>query len=165
VLLVPPDTAALPDQIRTVLVPLMGHNHVEQQVGPVAIGFSHTNAMLMLISIISGSAVRTENRETAGAAPDTKAEEAINLTFRLQLLNVASSLRRDGIRSTWEVRYGDEVEEIIRAAETTSADIIAFSRRGVAAQQFPQFSGTVLTIARKASIPVLVLPVNTRKNA
>jgi nucleotide-binding universal stress UspA family protein len=73
---------------------------------------------------------------TALLAPDYRSEIDVSVEdetrdlARSYLGDIVRGLRAEEVRVTWEVRIGRPADEIIRAAQTTDADLIVKSTHG-----------------------------------
>lgn len=79
-------------------------------------------------------------------------------TGRYYLDQLARRIRADGIRSIWEVRFGKPADEILRAAETTEADLIVMAthdRHGIRRLALGSVTSEVL---QRAKMPILTIP-------
>ncbi len=79
-------------------------------------------------------------------------------TGRYYLDRLAREIRSKGIRSIWEVRFGKPADEILRAAETTGADLIVMAthdRHGIRRLALGSVTSEVL---QRGKVPVLAIP-------
>ncbi len=77
---------------------------------------------------------------------------------RAYLDRLAGEIRADGTRVVWEVRFGKPADEILRAAETTAADLIVMSthdRTGIRRLALGSVTNEVL---HRGTIPILAIP-------
>lgn len=77
---------------------------------------------------------------------------------RSYLDEVATSLRGQGIRVIWEVRAGIPGDEVVRAAETSAADLILMCTHGRGGIRRWVLGSVTDTVLRTGSIPLLVIP-------
>lgn len=77
------------------------------------------------------------------------------------LNGIATTLRRQGIRVSWEVRAGAPGEEIVRAAETSAADLIVMCSHGRGGIRRWVLGSVTDTVLRTGSTPLLVIPARS----
>lgn len=81
---------------------------------------------------------------------------------RSYLDGIVGELRDRGARAVWEVRVGRPVDEIIRAAETTAADLVIMSTHGRGGIQRWAFGSVTDEVLRSGVAPVMVIPPGMR---
>jgi nucleotide-binding universal stress UspA family protein len=77
---------------------------------------------------------------------------------RAYLDRLAGGIRADGTRVVWEVRFGKPADEILRAADTTAADLIVMSthdRTGIRRLALGSVTNEVL---HRGTTPILAIP-------
>lgn len=77
---------------------------------------------------------------------------------RLYLDEVVRQARERGVRVVWEARVGRPADEIVRAAETTAADLVMMSTHGRGGFRRWAFGSVTDEVVRASPVPVLVLP-------
>ncbi len=119
---------------------------------------SQSDATIGLVSVID------VNQVAAYAGIERQSEllasiedEARDLA-RSYLDEQVRQLRSEGVRSTWEVRLGRPADEIIRAAETTAADLIVMSTHRRAGIRRWAFGSVTDDVVQRGNTPVLVVP-------
>jgi nucleotide-binding universal stress UspA family protein len=71
---------------------------------------------------------------------------------------VAETGRAQGVRVVWEVRSGKPADEIIRAAETTGADLIVLSTHGRGGVRRLALGSVTNEVLHRGTTPILALP-------
>ena len=84
--------------------------------------------------------------------------EQVRDEARLYMDEVVKQARDRGVRVLWEVRVGRPADEIIRAAETTAADLVLMSTHGRGGIRRWAFGSVTDEVLRASPVPVLVLP-------
>ena len=84
--------------------------------------------------------------------PETRAREA-----KEYLATQAASLRTRGVQVSWEVRRGRPAEEILDAARTSGADLIAMSTHGRSGLGRLLFGSVAEQVLRHATVPVFLM--------
>ncbi|MEX2314983.1 MAG: universal stress protein [Thermomicrobiales bacterium] len=77
---------------------------------------------------------------------------------RSYLERVAEGIRSQGISVRWEVRFGKPADEIVRAAETTEADLIVMTTHGRGGVRRLAFGSVANEVLHRGTIPILMLP-------
>jgi nucleotide-binding universal stress UspA family protein len=92
------------------------------------------------------------------ALPDTPARrERLYEQTRVRLSQLANTLRLSGVETTVEVRFGDAVEEIVKAAVDYGADLVVIGSQGRSAMQQLLAGGVSDQVIRRAPCPVLAV--------
>ncbi len=147
---------------RRLLVALDGSELAERSLPP-AMQLARTyDAGIHLVRVVNASfsPYLGPSFELSPAEPALLAELADQMheDARAYLDEVATSLRRQGIRVSWEVRAGTPGEEIVRAAETSAADLILMCTHGRGGVRRWVLGSVTDTVLRTGSIPLLVIP-------
>lgn len=77
---------------------------------------------------------------------------------RAYLDRVATRLRADGARVTWEVRVGRAADEIIRVAETIEPDLVVMSSHGRGGVRRWALGSVAEEVLHRGTMPVVVVP-------
>lgn len=144
--------------IRRIIVPLDGSKLAEHALPRATELALHADATISLVQVLdlpSGAAYGE-----FGLAPDMDfdAVEQSRDDARSYLDSVASLLRSNCVRATWEVRVGGTVREIARAATTTGADLIVMSTHGRTGLQRIALGSVTLEVVKSGVTPVLIVP-------
>lgn len=147
---------------RHLLLALDGSRLAEQSLSP-AIRLARTyGAEVHLVRVVNASfsPYLGPGFDLAPAEPALLAELADQMheEARGYLDEVATSLRKQGIRVSWEVRAGIPGEEIVRAAETSAADLILMCTHGRSGVRRWVLGSVTDTVLRTGSVPLLVIP-------
>ncbi|HEX5165880.1 MAG TPA: universal stress protein [Thermomicrobiales bacterium] len=150
-------------RLESILVPLDASNFSETAL-PVAADLARrTGATLGLTHVCEpfwvspGVASIPELAQINAARMSDVERESLN-DARAYLDRVAGYLRSEGIRVVWEVRFGRPADEIMRAAETTGADLVVMAthdRRGLQRLALGSVTNEVL---QHGPTPVLTIP-------
>lgn len=81
---------------------------------------------------------------------------------RAYLDGIGKRLRDEGVRVVWEVRLGRPADEIVRAAETTGADLVVMSTHGRSGIRRWAFGSVTEEVMRSGVTSVLVIPPAVR---
>jgi nucleotide-binding universal stress UspA family protein len=149
--------------ILNLLVPLDG-SELAEQIIPLAEKLTkHGGATLHLVRVVeplltgayatfAAEAVYLNDEQVDDLEQELQAEA------RAHLDAVASALRARGARVVWEVRSGKAADEIIRAAETSNADLILMSSHGRGGIRRWAFGSIANEVIHRGVAPVLVMP-------
>ena len=85
-------------------------------------------------------------------------EDQLQAEARAYLDATAKALRDRGLRVGWEVRAGRPADEIIRAAETTSADLIVLSTHGRGGLKRFALGSVTNEVLHRGVTPVFAVP-------
>lgn len=155
------------DRVRHVLVPLDG-SPVAEAALPLGLAIARaTGATLGLVRVAEVYSMAPFARLGGSIAPvdDELLEELIEHVrdeARAYLDAVVEEHRAPDIHIVWEVRVGRPAEEIIRAAQTTGADLIVMSTHGRGGLQRWAFGSVTDEVLRSRAAPVLVVPPGVR---
>ncbi len=144
--------------LNSIIVPL-DSSPLSEKALPWALKLAQrTGATIGLISVID------VNQVAAYAGIDSQEElltglesEARDLA-RSYLDEMVHQLRAEGARVTWEVRLGRPADEIIRAADTTAADLIIMSTHGRSGIRRWAFGSVSDDVLQRGDTPVLIVP-------
>lgn len=147
---------------RHLLVAFDGSDLAERSLPP-AIRLAQTyGAEVHLVRVVNASfsPYLGQGFELSAAEPALLAELADQMheEARSYLDEVATALRRQGIRVSWEVRAGVPGEEIVRAAETSAADLILMCSHGRGGVRRWVLGSVTDTVMRTGLTPLLVIP-------
>jgi nucleotide-binding universal stress UspA family protein len=81
------------------------------------------------------------------------------------LAPIAAGLRARGVETTWEIRTGRPEEEILAAARTAGADLIAMSTHGRSGLGRLLFGSVAEQVLRHAEMPVFLMRHGARRAA
>lgn len=141
-----------------IVVPLDSSPLSEQAI-PWAIKLGkRTDATIVLVSVIDVNQIAAYAGIDRQSDLLTSLEDEARDIARSYLNEAVKRLRSEGVRVTWEVRLGRPADEIIRAAETTAADLVLMSthrRTGIRRWAFGSVTDDVL---QRGDSPVLVVP-------
>lgn len=149
--------------LHTLLVPLDTSSFSETAL-PVAVDLARRlDATIGLVHVCEpfwvspyASAVPELSGVNDDRASDVERECLTN--GRAYLDRLAGDIRADGTRVVWEVRFGKPADEILRAAETTAADLIVMSthdRTGIRRLALGSVTNEVL---HRGTTPILAIP-------
>lgn len=151
------------DRLRHVLVPLDGSPLAEAAL-PLAVEIARaTGATLGLVRVADVNPT-SPLAGLAGplVAPDDELfwemTEQLRDEARAYLDSVVQGLRGSGVRVGWEVRLGRPADELIRAAQTTGADLIVMSTHGRGGVERWAFGSVTDEVLRSRATSVLVVP-------
>jgi nucleotide-binding universal stress UspA family protein len=120
--------------LHNILVPIDGSELSEMGLAMAVDLAEHSGAAITMVRVVEpiwASAYGAFAEASILASPQIlEIEEQLQADARAYLDRIANDLRERGLRVGWEVRGGRPADEIIRAAETTSADIIVISTHG-----------------------------------
>jgi nucleotide-binding universal stress UspA family protein len=150
-------------QFRSILVPLDASSYSETAL-PVAVDLARrTGATLGLVHVCEpfwvapGMASIPELAQVNAARMSDIERESLN-EARIYLDRRAGELREEGIRVVWEVRFGRPADEIMRAAETTGADLIAMATHDRRGFQRLRLGSVTTAVIQHGPTPVLTIP-------
>ena len=147
---------------RHLLLALDGSELAEQSLSPAIRLAKAYGAEIHLVRVVNASfsPYLASSFDLSPAEPVLLAELADQMhdEARGYLDEVATSLRRQGIRVSWEVRADIPGDEIVRAAETSAADLIVMSSHGRGGIRRLVLGSVTDTVLRTGSIPLLVIP-------
>ena len=81
------------------------------------------------------------------------------------LAPIAAGLRARGVETSWEIRMGRPDDEILAAARTMHADLIAMSTHGRSGFGRLLFGSVAEQVLRQADVPVFLMRQNGRRAA
>lgn len=155
------------DRMRHVLVPLDG-SPLSEAALPLGLAIARaTGATLGLVRVAEvysmapfaglGGSITPVDGDLFWELTEQVRDEA-----RAYLDAVVEEHRAPDVRIVWEVRVGRPAEEIIRAAQTTGADLIVMSTHGRGGLQRWAFGSVTDEVLRSRAAPVLVVPPGVR---
>lgn len=154
---------------RRLLVPLDGSVRAEAAL-PLAARLGREGAAIALVRVIppqlpwAADWVDDDPTQSDPGQLDRMVDEA-RLEARSSLAGVARDLRRRGLSVTWEVRLGRPGDEIVRAAETTGADLVLMATTGAHGSRRWSFGSVTDEVLRRSRGAVLVVPPRTQPEA
>jgi nucleotide-binding universal stress UspA family protein len=163
VVLVRDDGKRSPNGLRNLLVPLDGSELAEAML-PLAVEMARdSGAALHLIRVVepfwtgqyvayAPEAVYLSSEQIAELEAEAQAEA------RTYLDDTATGLRSQDIRVVWEVRVGKPADEIVRAAQTTDADLILMSSHGRGGLRRWAFGSVANEVLHRGIVPVMIMP-------
>jgi nucleotide-binding universal stress UspA family protein len=149
--------------LRNLLVPLDGSELAEAML-PLAVELArNSGAALHLVRIVepfwtgqyiayAPEAVYLNSEQIGELEAEAQAEA------RTYLDDTATGLRAQDIRVVWEVRVGKPADEIVRAAQTTDADLILMSSHGRGGLRRWAFGSVANEVLHRGVVPVMILP-------
>lgn len=152
--------------MRNLLIPLDGSELAETML-PIGVEMARrSGAALHLVRVVepfwagqyvayAPEAVYLSSEQIAELEAETQAEA------RAYLDQIATDLRAKDIRVVWEVRVGKPADEIVRAAETTDADLVLMSSHGRGGLRRWAFGSVANEVLHRGVVPVLVVPQRT----
>jgi nucleotide-binding universal stress UspA family protein len=150
-------------QLQSILVPLDASSFSETAL-PVAVDLARrTGATLGLVHVCEpfwvapGLASIPELAQVNAARMSDIERESLN-DARVYLDQRAGDLRAEGIRVVWEVRFGRPADEIMRAAETTGADLIVMATHDRRGLQRLRLGSVTTEVIQHGPTPVLTIP-------
>jgi nucleotide-binding universal stress UspA family protein len=148
--------------IRRVLVPVDGSRLAEgippfilEIAGPLDLEV----VLVRVVQPISPQAIEGTHHFTVDDVP-TRLSEA-----REYLSPMAADVRRQGVRATTDVRYGEPVMQVVAAARDSEADLIAMTTHGRSGFGRLLFGSVAEAVLREAKIPVLMMRLTEREVA
>jgi nucleotide-binding universal stress UspA family protein len=149
--------------LRKLLVPLDGSGLAEA-VLPLALDIARdTDAGLHLVRVVEPFWTNPRLAHGGAAAYFTvdqvaEYDQATSSEARAYLGKISEQLTADGVRPSWEVRYGKPAETIAAAAAQLEADLILMSSHGLGGIRRWAFGSVTNEVVQRATTPVLVLP-------
>ncbi len=149
-------------ELNEILVPLDGSDLASSAL-PFAVAVAGDQGRLCLIRIVQPP---DERARTAALSPSSfrdpelphdVAAVAID-EARGFLLRTATRLRQQGTSVSWEVRFGDPSNEILRASETAGAELIVMATHGWGGLRRWAFGSVTDAVIQHGSTPILVVP-------
>jgi len=155
------------DRMRHVLVPLDGSPLAEAALSLGMAIARATGATLGLVRVAEVYSLAPYAGLSGTVIPvndDLLAEwtEQVRDEARAYLDAIVEEHRTPDTHIVWEVRVGRPAEEIIRAAQTTGADLIVMSTHGRGGLQRWAFGSVTDEVLRSRTVPVLVVPPGVR---
>jgi nucleotide-binding universal stress UspA family protein len=149
--------------LHSLLVPLDGSLFSEEAM-PIAIDLARKcDASIGLVHICdpfwvstSSFAAQDQPDEREGGLADVDRQALA--AGRSYLERVAEDVRSQGISVHWEVRFGKPADEIVRAAETTEADLIVMATHGRGGIRRLPIGSVANEVLHRGTIPILVIP-------
>jgi nucleotide-binding universal stress UspA family protein len=131
-------------------------------------GSASSEAMLRFVLDIAGPLdmkvllLRVVEPLTPVTAPDIYAAPLEDVEGRRRdaeeyLAPVAAALRARGVETAWMVRRGRPADEILAAAEESSADLIAMATHGRTGVGRLLFGSVAEAVLRRATVPVFLM--------
>ncbi len=153
------ETMRVPRQtLSSIIVPL-DSSPLSERALPWAVKLaSQTDSTIGLVSVIDVNQVAAYGGIERQSDLLISIEDEARDLARSYLDERVKQLRSEGVRSTWEVRLGRPADEIIRAAETTAADLIIMSTHRRAGIRRWAFGSVTDDVVQRGSAPVLVVP-------
>ncbi len=148
-----------PRQTLNFIVVPLDSSPLSERALPWAVKLARTaDATIGLVSVIDVNQVAAyagiERQEDLLESLEGEARD-LALSY---LDDVVKQIRSQGVRVTWEVRLGRPADEIIRAAETTAADLIVMSTHGRGGIRRWAFGSVTDDVLQRGDTPVLVVP-------
>lgn len=156
-------TPASPPTIRNIVVALDGSKFAESSL-PLAVEIAReSGAILALVRVVEPVALHSVATYPAGASyvpyeELIQLEEQILADARAYLDRIAQEIRAQGVRVVWELRTGRPADEILRMAETTSADLLLTTTHSRGGLQRLALGSVTSDLIRKGNVPVLNVP-------
>ena len=150
--------------LRTILVPLDDSRFSESALPLAADLARQLDATLSLVQVCEPfwSAPSAASIPDAMYVTDMNLSELEreNLTGARRYLDlVATERRAQGVRVIWEVRTGKAADEILRATETTDADLIVMATHGRSGIRRWAFGSVTNELLHRGTTPILAIPV------
>ncbi|HVX30918.1 MAG TPA: universal stress protein [Nitrolancea sp.] len=161
VVLVRGEAATPAEFIQRLILPLDGSLLAEQALPQAAELARETDATISLVQVID---LPPETVYADFGPPPGMVYESVERAredARSYLNTMANRLRRNGIRTTWEVRVGAAATEITRAATTTGAGLIVMSTHGRTGLRRIALGSVALEVVRSGTTPVMIVPATS----
>jgi nucleotide-binding universal stress UspA family protein len=153
--------------LKSILVPLDGSELSEDALAVASDLASRIDATITLVRVVEPIWASTYGAfaEASALASQqiTEVEQQLQIEARGHLDKIANSLRERGMRVGWEVRSGRAADEIIRAAETMSADIIVISTHGRGGLRRFALGSVTNEVIHRGVTPILAIPPRARE--
>ncbi|HUG14305.1 MAG TPA: universal stress protein [Thermomicrobiales bacterium] len=154
--------AAEKSTLNSLLVPLDGSELAGQALALAAELGARVDATLTLVRVVEPiwSTTYGAFAEASMLASQQiiEVEQQLQAEARADLDRIATGLRERGLRVGWEVRAGRPADEIVRAAETTSADLIVISTHGRGGLRRFALGSVTSEIMHRGVTPILAIP-------
>lgn len=154
---------SIPPTMKSIVVALDGSTFAESSL-PLAVDIARrSGAMLALVRVVEPVALHSLDTYVPGASyipyeELIQLEEQILADARAYLDGTAQNIRKRGVRVVWELRTGQPASEILRMAETTSADLLVTTTHSRGGLQRLALGSVTTDLIRKGSVPVLNVP-------
>lgn len=145
-----------------ILVPLDGSDIASSAI-PLALEIAGSQSRLCLMRVVqprddhSRSVIARHSEQLDATRTHDIATVAID-EAREFLLRTATRLRRSGVNVSWEVRFGDPSNEIVRAATTSGAQLIVMATHGLGGARHWTFGSVTESVIRHGTTPILIVP-------
>lgn len=153
--------------LKSILVPLDGSELSEDALGVAADLASRIDATITLVRVVepiwASSFGAFADASALASQQIIEVEEQLQMEARGHLDGLANGLRERGLRVGWEVRAGRAADEIIRAAETMSADIIVISTHGRGGLRRFALGSVTNEVIHRGITPILAIPPKARE--
>lgn len=150
----------------SILVPLDGSDLSEQSLALATDLAAESDATLTLVRVVEPIWATTYGAlaEASALATDQiiEVEKQLQAEARDYLDRLAILLREKGLRVGWEVRAGRPADEIVRAAETTSADLIVITTHGRGGLRRFALGSVTSEVMHRGGAPILAIPSGAR---
>jgi len=148
------------DMVTKILVPTDGSKTSRRAVTYAAGLAKQTGASIILLSVIDKSTFIRQSIPSR-ATPTNIAEpleDYLKQASQAHLENAEQSCRKSGVQSKSVIRSGHPVEEIIKAAKKSGADLIVMGSHGRSALKATLLGSVAFGVIHKdTKIPVLVV--------
>lgn len=149
-------------EMNEILVPLDGSDLASSAL-PLAVKLAGDTGRLCLVRIVQPPDERARAAMLPPSSfrdpelPHDVAAVAID-EARGFLLRTATRLRQRGTNVSWEVRFGEPSNEILRASESAGAELIVMATHGWGSTRRWAFGSVTDTVIQHGSTPILVVP-------
>jgi nucleotide-binding universal stress UspA family protein len=148
--------------LHSILVPVDGSELSELGLAMAVDLARHSGATLSMVRVVEpiwASAYGAFAEASILASPQIlEVEEQLQADARAYLDAIANELREQGLRVGWEVRGGRPADEIIRAAETTSADLIVIATHGHGGMRRFALGSVTNEVLHRGLTPMVAIP-------
>jgi nucleotide-binding universal stress UspA family protein len=148
--------------LHNILVPLDGSRLSEEALTAAVDVAERSDAAITLVRVVEPIWAASYGAFAEGsmlaAANILDVEEQLRADARAYLDSIATRLRDNGLRVAWEVRGGRPADEIIRATETISADLIVISTHGHGGMRRFALGSVTNEVLHRGTTPVLAIP-------
>lgn len=152
--------------ISSILVPLDGSEIAEEALALAADLAERVDATVTLVRVVEPIWASTYGAFTEASILASQqiqdVEDQLQAEARAYLDAMAKALRERGLRVGWEVRAGRPADEIMRAAETTSADLIVLSTHGRGGLKRFALGSVTNEVLHRGVTPVFAVPPKAR---
>jgi nucleotide-binding universal stress UspA family protein len=154
--------------LNSILVPLDGSELSDEALAFAEDLATRSGATVMLVRVVepiwSSAYGAFAEASVLASQQILEVEEQLQADARAYLDGIANRLRERGVRVGWEVRVGRPADEIVRAAETTSADLIVISTHGRGGLRRFALGSVTSEVMHRGVTPILAIPPKAHRS-